>query len=82
MRLALGGRTGSWMKTAVGQMGFLFRNESFSFEAIVNPSTRGASRNLQRDETPAVNRKRDVLDTIHDDRSMLTLIPLISGRNQ
>jgi hypothetical protein len=49
-------------------MGFLFRNESFSFEAMVNPSTRGASRNLQRDETPAVNRKRDVLDTIHDDR--------------
>ena len=53
-----------------------------SFEAIARPGTRGASRNLQLDETPAVNRKRDVLDTIHDDRSMLTLIPLTSGRNQ
>ncbi len=39
-----------------------------SFEAIARPGTRGASRNHQLDETPAVNRKRDVLDTIHDDR--------------
>jgi len=32
------------------------------------PARAGHPRNLQLDETPAVNRKRDVLNTIHDDR--------------